>query len=81
MPNNIAETPSPAKFEQNEPFPFIVNKHIKPVVIENLGSRKESLRAIFQGAVKDPGEQEVCFRILKWFWNRKEDFIKIKNHV
>ncbi|KAI6177019.1 Sodium/hydrogen exchanger [Aphelenchoides bicaudatus] len=59
VPNNIAETPSPAKFEQNEPFPFIINnKHIKPAVVENLGHRKESLRAIFQGAVQEHTDQQ-----------------------
>lgn len=56
VPNNIAESPSPAKFEQQEQFHFIVNKHIKPVVIENLGSRKESLRTILQGAIQETKE-------------------------
>jgi hypothetical protein len=53
VPNNIANSPSPVCFEQTEPFKFPINKHLKPVVIENLGSRKESLRTIFQGAVSE----------------------------
>lgn len=61
VPNNIAETPSPVKFEQQEPFRFAVNKHLKPVVIENLGSRKESLRTIFQGAIKESSGENVNF--------------------
>lgn len=59
VPNNIANSPSPVCYEQKEPFKFPVNKHLKSVVIENLGSRKESLRTIFQGAIQESDNQGV----------------------